>query len=108
MEAIATAVKRKERRAAAAIALAGMVNLSGGIVDLGGDLSVDSDVEEIVKVDRDLCATKPFLMAAMILSGHKYNSPKLDVQQKNLLDFIDQPAIDYFSLGCRRQWPSNR
>ena len=58
---VATAVERKQRRSAAAMALAGMENLSGGIVDLGGDSSVDSDVEEIVKWDRDLCALKTFL-----------------------------------------------
>jgi hypothetical protein len=38
-------------------------------------------------------------MAALILAGRKYNSPKLDVQQKNLLNFIDQPAMNYFRLG---------
>jgi hypothetical protein len=96
---VAAAVEHKKRLAAAAIALAGMENSSGGIVGLGGDSSVDSDVEEIVKWDCDLHATKTFLMAAMILSGCKHNSPKLDVQQKNLLDFFDQPAIDYFRLG---------
>jgi hypothetical protein len=78
---VAAAVKRKQRRSAAAMALAGMANSSRGIVDLGGDLSVDSDVEEIVKWDRDLRAMKTFLTAVMILSGRKYNSPKLDVQQ---------------------------
>jgi hypothetical protein len=57
---VATVVKCKERHAAAALALAGMTNLPGGTVDLGGDLSVDSDVEEIVKWDRDLCATKTY------------------------------------------------
>jgi hypothetical protein len=42
---IAIAVERKERCTAAA--LAGMANSSGGIVDLGEDSSVGSDVEEI-------------------------------------------------------------
>ncbi len=71
-----------ERCDAAAIALVGMANLSGGIVDLGGDSSVDSDVEEVVKWNRDLHATKTFSMAALILAGRKYNSPKLGTQQK--------------------------
>jgi hypothetical protein len=96
---VATTVEREERHAAAAIALAGMSNLSGGIVDLSGDLSVDSDVEEVVKWDHDFCATKTFSTAALILASRKYNSPKLEVQQKILLDFIDQPGIDYFRLG---------
>jgi hypothetical protein len=67
----ATAVERDERCAAAAIALAGMANSSGGIDDLGGESSVDSDVEEIVKWDRDLRATKIFLMEALILAGRR-------------------------------------
>jgi hypothetical protein len=96
---VATTVKCKQRCSAAAMALAGMANLSGGIVDLSGNSSVNSDVEEIVKWDRDLRATKTFSMVVMILSGCKYDSPKLDVQQKNLLYFIDQPAIKYFRLG---------
>ena len=68
---IAAAVKRKQRRSAATMALAGMAHLSGGIVDLIGNLSVDSDLEEIVKWDRDLRATKIFLMEALILAGRR-------------------------------------
>jgi hypothetical protein len=75
------------------------VNSSGGIVDHGRDSSVDSDVEEIVKWDCDLRALKTFLTAALILASCKYNYPKLDVQQKNLLNLIDQLAMHYFRLG---------
>jgi hypothetical protein len=57
-----------------------MVNLSGGIANLGGDSSVGSDVEEIVTWDYDLHTTKTFLVAALILPRNKYNSPKLDAQ----------------------------
>jgi hypothetical protein len=89
----------KGRHAEAALALTGMANSSGGIVDLGGGLSVDSDVEEIMKWACDLRASKTLLTAALILASRKYNSPKLDALQKNLLDFIDLPAIDYFRLG---------
>jgi hypothetical protein len=96
---VAATVECKQRCSAAAMALAGMANLSGGIVELGGYSSLDSDVEEIVKWDRDLHAMKTFSTAVMILSGRKYNSPKLDMQKKNLLDFIDQPAIEYFRFG---------
>jgi hypothetical protein len=96
---VATTVEHKERCAATAIALAGMANLSRGIVDLGGDSSVDSDVKEIVKWDRDLSAMKTLLTSALILASCKYNSPKLDAQQTVLLDFIDHPAINYFRFG---------
>ena len=96
---VAAAVKHNKSHAAAAMALEGMANLSGGIVNVGGDSSVDSDVEKIVKWDPDLHATKTFLTEAMILSDHKNNSPKLDVQQKHHLNVNDQPAINNFRLG---------
>ncbi len=56
-------------------------------------------MEEILKWGHDLHATKTFLTAALVLTGHKYNSPKLDVQQKHHLNVIDQPAINNFRLG---------
>jgi hypothetical protein len=58
--------------------------------------SAGSDVEEIVQWDKELCNTKTFMMAAIILSGRKFSSPNLESQHKILLNFIDQPAHDYF------------
>ncbi len=52
-----------------------------------------------MKWDRDLCATKTFLTAVLILAGRKYNSSKLDSQQEKLLKVIDRPAINYLRLG---------
>jgi hypothetical protein len=80
--------------------------LPGGIVEIGGDSSVDSDVEEIVKWDRDLHATKTFSTAVMILSDRKYNFPKLDVQLKNFLILLTSRGSITSGLAPRRQWPS--
>jgi hypothetical protein len=72
-----------------------MAYLPGGIICLGCDSSIGSDVEEIIKRDDCLQKTKTFSMAFLILAGRKYNSPLLDEQQTLLLNFVDQPADDY-------------
>ncbi len=53
-------------------------------------------MEEIVQRDRELCQTKTFLMAGLILSGHVYDSLKLVEQRKILLRFIDKLAGEFF------------
>jgi hypothetical protein len=69
-----------------------------GVVNLEDDISfnegsIGSNVEEIIQWDRELCQTKTFSTALLILSGHAYNS--LD-QKKLLLKFINKPAEEYF------------
>ena len=54
------------------------------------------DVEEVIRWDHELCGTKTFLMGLLILSGRRFESPNLAEQQKILLNFINQPAHDYF------------
>jgi hypothetical protein len=68
----------------------GIINLQGG--SSFNDGSVGSDVEEVVKWDQELHWTKTFLTAVLILSGHLYESPKLDAQRKILFRFINLPA----------------
>ncbi len=74
---------------------------SGGVVNLKEDISsneggVGSNVEEIIQWDRELCQSKTFSMALLILSSCVYNSPKLDDQKKVLLKFINSPAEEFF------------
>ncbi len=54
------------------------------------------DVEEVITRDHKLCGTKKFSMGLLILSGRRFELPNLAEQQKILLNFIDQPAHDYF------------
>ena len=81
---------------------------------------VGSDVEEVVTWDQELCLTKTFLMAFLILSGRRFDSPNLDEGQKILFNFIDQPAHDYFlsrsqqarefeefKIVCKLGWMAN-
>jgi hypothetical protein len=73
----------------------------GGVVSLEDNISSNkggngSDVDKIIQWDRELCQTKTFSMALLILSGHAYNSPKLADQKKTLLKFIKKPAEEYF------------
>jgi hypothetical protein len=54
----------------------------GGVVNLEDNISSNegsnrSNVEEIIHWDRELCQTKTFSTALLILSGRAYNSPKL-------------------------------
>ncbi len=53
-------------------------------------------MEEVVMWDHELRRTKTFLMGLLILSGRRFELPNLAEQQKILLNFIDQPAHDYF------------
>ncbi len=55
-----------------------------------------SNVEEIIQWDRELCQSKTFSTALLILSGLAYNSPKLDDQKKILLKFVDSHAEEFF------------
>ncbi len=77
-----------------------MSHLSGGVIYLDDSdanaVEVGSDVEEVITWDHELCWTKTFLMGLLILSGCRFELPNLAEQQKILLNFIDQPAHDYF------------
>jgi hypothetical protein len=77
-----------------------MSHSSGGVIHLddfnANAEEVGSDVEEVVTWDHKLCGTKTFLMGLLILSGRRFELPNLAEQQKILLNFIDQPAHDYF------------
>ncbi len=53
-------------------------------------------MEEVVTWDHKLRRTKTCSMGLLILSGRRFESPNLAEQQKILLNFIDQPAHDYF------------
>ncbi len=53
-------------------------------------------MEEVITWDHKLCRTKTFLMGLLILSGCRFELPNLAEQQKILLNFINQPAHDYF------------
>jgi hypothetical protein len=64
--------------------------------DSSGNESVDSDVEEVVQWDRSLRNTKTFKTAVLILSGRKFESPNLELLQKILPLFINEPTSDYF------------
>ncbi len=56
------------------------------------------DVEEVVTWDHELRGTKMFSMGLLILSGCRFELPNLAEQQKILLNFINQPAHDYFLI----------
>jgi hypothetical protein len=77
-----------------------MSHSSGGVIHLDDSDAnaeeVGSDVEEVLTWDHKLCRTKTFLMGLLILSSRKFELPNLAEQQKILLNFIDQPAHDYF------------
>ena len=72
----------------------------GGVIHLDdSDADVEevgSDVEEVLTWDHELRKTKTFSTGFLILSGRRFESPNLAEQQKILLDFIDQPAQEYF------------
>ena len=53
-------------------------------------------MEEVVTWDHELRGTKTFSMRLLILSGCRFELPNLAEQQKILLNFINQPAHDYF------------
>jgi hypothetical protein len=44
----------------------------------------------------ELCQTKTFSMALLILSGRAYDSLKLADQKKILLKYIDKPVEEFF------------
>ncbi len=69
-----------------------------GVIHLAdsGNESVGSDMEEIDQWDKKLCEKKTFQMAVTILTGCRFDSPSLELQQKILLDFVGQPACNYF------------
>jgi hypothetical protein len=77
-----------------------MSHSSGGVIHLDDSDAnaeeVGSDVEDGVTCDHKLCGTKTFSMDILILSGRRFELPNLAEQQKILLNFIDQPAHDYF------------
>jgi hypothetical protein len=77
-----------------------MSHSSGGVIHLynsnANAKEVGSDVEEVITWDHKLCRTKTFLMGLLILSGCRFELPNLAEQQKILLNFINQPAHDYF------------
>jgi len=77
-----------------------MSHSSGEVIHLDdSDADVEevrSDVEEVVTWDQELHGTKTFATGFLILSGHKFDSPDLDEQQKMLFSFIGQPDHDYF------------
>ncbi len=77
-----------------------MSHLSGGVIHLDDSDAnaeeVGSDVKEVVTWDYKLRGTKTFLMGILILSGCRFELPNLAEQQKILLNFIDQPAHNYF------------
>ena len=53
-------------------------------------------MEEVVQWDRSLRNTKTFKTAVLILSGRKFESPNLELLQKILPLFINEPTSDYF------------
>jgi hypothetical protein len=57
---------------------------------------VGSEVEEVVKWDRDLRLSKTFQTLVLILSGRKFKSPNLESLQKIMFLFMDKPACNYF------------
>jgi hypothetical protein len=77
-----------------------MLHSSVGVIHLDDSDAdaeeVGSDVEEVVRWDHELRRTKTFSTGFLILSGRKFDSPNLEKQRKMLLNFIDQPAHDYF------------
>jgi hypothetical protein len=81
---------------------------SGGVIHLDDSNAnaeeVGLDVEEVVTWDHELCGTKTFLMGLLILSGRKFELPNLAEQQKILLNFINQPAHDYFLSRLPQAW----
>jgi hypothetical protein len=101
-----------------------MSHSSGGVIHLeDSDADVEevgSDVEEVVTWDQELCRTKTFSTAFLILSGCRFDSPNLDEQQKILFNFINQPVHDYFlsrsqqarafeelKIVCKLGWTAN-
>jgi hypothetical protein len=75
----------------------GVVNLEDYISSNKG--SNESNVEEIIQWDRELCQTKTFLTALLILSGHAYNSPD---QKKILHKFFTKPTEEYFRRRSKK------
>jgi hypothetical protein len=77
-----------------------MSHSSGGVIHLDDSDAnaeeVGSDVEEVVTWDHKLRGTKTFSIGLLILSGRRFELPNLAEQQKILLNFINQPAHDYF------------
>jgi hypothetical protein len=77
-----------------------MSHLLGGVIHLDGSNAnaeeVGLDVEEVIRWDHELRGTKMFSTGFLILSGRRFDSPSLEEQQKILLNFMDQPAHDYF------------
>jgi hypothetical protein len=77
-----------------------MSHSSGGVIHLdefdANAEEVGSDVEEVVTMDHKLRRTKTFSIGLLILSGRRFELPNLAEQQKILLNFINQPAHDYF------------
>ena len=53
-------------------------------------------MEEVLKWDHELSGTKTFSTGFLILSGRRFESPNLEVQQKVLLKIIDWPTQEYF------------
>jgi hypothetical protein len=70
-----------------------MSHLSGGVIHLDNSnanaVEVESDVEEVVTWNHELCGTKMFLMGLLILAGRRFELTNLAEQQKILLNFID-------------------
>ncbi len=96
----------------------GFVHLDKSDADV--EKVVGSDVEEVVTWDHELCRTKTFSTAFLILSGRRFDSPNRYEQQKILFNFIDQPAHDYFmsrsqqarafdelKIVCKLGWTAN-
>jgi hypothetical protein len=77
-----------------------MSHSSGGVIHLDDSNAnaeeVGSDVEEVVMWDYKLRGSKTFSMGLLILSSRRFELPNLAEQQKILLNFINQPAHDYF------------
>jgi hypothetical protein len=77
-----------------------MSHSSGGVIHLDDSdanaKEVGLDLEEVVTWDHKLRGTKKFSMGLLILSGRRFELPNLAEQQKILLNFINQPAHDYF------------
>jgi len=78
-----------------------MSHSPGGVIhlddsDANGEEVLGSNVEEVVTWDHELLGTKTFSTGFLILSGHRFDSPSLDEQQKMLFSFINQPAHDYY------------
>jgi hypothetical protein len=101
-----------------------MSHSSGGVIHLDNSdanaVEVGSNVEEVVTWDHELCRIKTFSMGLLILSGCRFELPNLAEQQKILLNFINQPAHDYFlsrspqtrafeefKIVCKLEWKAS-